>query len=370
MKIAIVCYPTVGGSGVVATELGKHLARRGHEVHFISSEPPFRLRGFRPNVAFHQVDTPSYYLFKDAPYLLSLANKIAEVHRHVHLDVVHAHYAIPHATAAYLAREMTAPDGPRVVTTLHGTDITLMGQEPSYAGSIAFAIEKSDGVTAVSEHLRRLTVETLGVRRPIVHIPNFLDCDEFRPAAPPGLREQYARPGERIVAHLSNMRPVKRVDRVVEIFARIAREVPARLLLIGDGPECPKAWQLVREKGLTERVYFLGNQDEVVPLLSIADVFLLPSIQESFGLAALEAMACGTPVVASRIGGLPEVVGETGYLLPPDDVDGMVAAALRILTDAAEHDRLAASAVVRVREQFCADRIVPRYEAFYRQVLG
>lgn len=371
MRIAMVCYPSVGGSGIVATELGLRLAERGHQVHFISADVPFRLRGFHENISFHPVETPGYYLFREPPAILSCANKIAEVHRRFGLDLVHAHYAIPHATSAYLAREMCGRAF-KVVTTLHGTDITLMAQEPSYADSIAFAIEQSDAVTAVSAYLRQQTYATLPVQAEIRTIYNFLDCTAWQPGAPPGLRERYAPAGEKLIMHMSNLRPVKRVDRVVQVFAGIARELPARLLLVGEGPECARAWNTARELGVLDRVHFLGNQEDPVPLLTISDLFLLPSETESFGLAALEAMACLTPVVASRVGGLPEVVveGETGFLRDPADVAGMVAAGLQVLTDQNLWARLALAGEHRVRTQFCADRIVPQYEALYAETAG
>lgn len=366
----MVCYPTVGGSGIVATELGKHLARRGHRVHFISSEVPFRLRDFHENITFHQVHTPTYYLFKDSQYILSLANKIVEVHRQAGLDIIHAHYAVPHATAAYLAREMIGPHGPRVVTTLHGTDITLMGAEPSFADTIAFSINRSDAVTAVSQALRRQTYDTLAVTADIVHIPNFLDCSDWRYRPDPALRARFAAPHEKLVIHMSNFRPVKRVDNVVKIFAGIAREVPARLLLVGDGPDCAKVCATINELGIRDKVCSLGNQEAVVPLLSISDLFLLPSEQESFGLAALEAMACRTPVVASRVGGVPEVVveGRCGFLREPWDLAGMTEAALAVLTNDALQRRMAAHAEERVRSEFCATRVVPMYEDLYHRV--
>ncbi len=371
MRVAMVCYPSVGGSGIVATELGLRLADRGHQVHFISSDVPYRLRAFHENISFHPVETPGYYLFKEPPYVLSCANKIAEVHQRVRFDLVHAHYAIPHATAAYLAREMCAREF-KVVTTLHGTDITLMAQEPSYARSIAFAIEQSDAVTTVSDALRRRTHETMPLSRDISTILNFLDCAAWQPHAPEGLRQHYAPRGEKLILHMSNLRPVKRVDRVVRIFAGIAREVPARLLLVGDGPECTRAWSTARELDVLDQVHFLGNQEDPVPLLTISDLFLLPSETESFGLAALEAMACLTPVVASHTGGLPEVVeeGVTGFLRQADDVDGMVAAGLQVLHDRELWNRMALAGEHRVRTRFCADRIVPQYEALYERTLG
>lgn len=372
MKIAIVCYPSVGGSGIVATELAQQLALRGHEIHIVSSEVPFRLTTFMERVIFHQVETPSYPLFKESPYLLALANKLVEIHRLVGLDVIHAHYAVPHATAAYLAREMIGPGGPRVVTTLHGTDITLMGTDPSFAEIIAFSINRSDAVTAVSQSLRDDTYRNLQVEREISVIPNFLDCQRWRREEPQGLCDRLRPPGEKVLLHMSNFRKVKRTDDVVRIFARVEAELPARLILVGDGPELAGALALAGELGVRERVLVLGNQEQVVPLLSVADLFLLPSEQESFGLAALEAMACGVPVIASDAGGLPEVVveGETGFLRPVGDVAGMAEAALRILRSEGVRSRFAAAAEERVRATFCAHRVVPQYEALYAQAVG
>lgn len=377
MNVGIICYASVGGSGIVATELGKALATRGHLVHVISTEMPFRLGEFQAGLSFHQVLTPTYPLFREPQYLLSLANKIVQVARDVRLDVIHAHYAIPHATAAFLAREVLRSSGvptvPRVVTTLHGTDITLVGSDPSYSQIVAFSIERSDRVTAVSESLRVATCAELGVRRDIAVIPNFLDCAVHRRASAPGLRERFTGgdPHTRLVVHVSNFRPVKRIDAVLAIFDRIRREVPARLLLVGDGPELGTAYRLARELGLTSLVHAVGAQEEVTPLLSIGDLFLLPSAQESFGLAALEAMACEVPVVASHVGGLPEVIehGTSGFLHAPEALDEMAVSAVRLLTDAGLHERVAAAACRRVREQFCAERVVPMYEACYEEML-
>jgi L-malate glycosyltransferase len=373
VNIGIVCYASVGGSGIVATELGKALAHRGHQVHFISTETPFRLGEFQAGLAFHQVLTPTYPLFREPQYLLSLANRLVQVAREFALDVIHAHYAVPHATAAFLARQVLASRPstrvPRVVTTLHGTDITLVGNDPSYSEIVAFSIEQSDGVTAVSESLRASTISELGVSRSISVIPNFLDCAIHRRVERPNLRQRFTEgdPDTHIVVHVSNFRPVKRVDAVIAVFDRIRQHVKARLLLVGDGPERAGAHRLARELGIAPLVEFLGAQEEVLPLLSISDVFLLPSMQESFGLAALEAMACEVPVVASRVGGLPEVIehGVTGYLHPPESIDDMARSAIELLRDPDLHRRIARAACRRVREHFCADRIVPMYEACY-----
>jgi len=376
VNIGIICYASVGGSGIVATELGKALAKRGHQVHFISTETPFRLGEFQAGLSFHQVLTPTYPLFREPQYLLSLSNKIVQVAREFRLDVIHAHYAIPHATAGFLSRQVLGAHGsgaPRVVTTLHGTDITLVGSDPSYSEIVAYSIERSDGVTAVSQSLAAATHTELCVTRDIVVIPNFLDCSLYRRIVVPGLRRRFTRDDDtKLVIHVSNLRPVKRIDAVMEIFARILRGVSARLLLVGDGPEIGTAYRLGRELGISQHVEMLGAQEAVLPLLSAADVFLLPSAQESFGLAALEAMACEVPVVASRVGGLPEVVEHevSGFLHAPNDLDGMAASALSVLTNPEHHQRIARAACRRVREHFCAERVVPMYERYYERVVG
>ena len=377
MKVGIVCYASVGGSGIVATELGKALALRGHQAHFISTETPFRLGDFQEGLFFHQVLTPSYPLFREPQYLLSLANRIVQVAREFKLDIIHAHYAVPHATAAFLSRQiLSGQDGPapRVVTTLHGTDITLVGSDPSYSHIVAFSIDQSDAVTAVSNSLRESTYAQLGVRHPITVVPNFLDCAVHRRRPRPDLRRRFSGGDEatKVVVHISNFRPLKRVDAVVAIFDRIRKQVPARLLLVGDGPDLAMAQQTARDLGIGSLVDAVGAQEEVVPLLSVADVFLLPSAQESFGLAALEAMACEVPVVASRVGGLPEVVehGVSGFLHPPGAIDEMAASALALLTDTALHHEVAQAACKRVRKEFCVDRVVPMYEAVYRELLS
>jgi N-acetyl-alpha-D-glucosaminyl L-malate synthase BshA len=377
VNIGIVCYASVGGSGVVATELGKALALRGHQAHFISTERPFRLGDFQEGLFFHQVATPTYPLFREPQYLLSLTNRIVQVAREFSLDIIHAHYAVPHATAGFLSRQVLASsDGvtPKVVTTLHGTDITLIGNDPSYSQIVAFSIEQSDGVTSVSSSLRESTYAELGVTREIEVIPNFLDCGVHRRRPRPDLRRHFTGGDEhaRIVVHVSNFRPVKRVEAVVAVFDRIRRQVPARLLLVGDGPDLAPAQRQARELGIAGLVHAVGAQEEVVPLLSIADVFLLPSAQESFGLAALEAMACEVPVVASLVGGLPEVIehGVTGFLHPLGAEDEMAGSAVALLTDPARHREVAQAACRRVREHFCVERVVPMYEACYRRLLS
>ena len=375
MNIGIVCYASVGGSGVVATELAKALAARGHQVHLVSSDMPFRLNEYHADLSFHQVHTPAYPLFREPQYVISLANKLVQVARQVNLDIVHAHYAIPHATAALLAQQVLASrrHQPRVITTLHGTDITLVGNDPSFSEIVAFSIERSDGVTAVSRSLAAATRTELGVEREITVIPNFLDFEIFQRVDVPVLRRRFSSNGHPgIVIHVSNLRPVKRIDAVLHVFARIARQVPARLLIVGDGPELGTVYRLGRELGIAHLVSALGSQEGIIPLLSSADVFLLPSAQESFGLAALEAMACEVPVVASNVGGLPEVIehGKTGFLHAPDDLDGMAASAIRLLEDHSFHAQIAQHARRQVEERFSVDRVVPMYEECYRRVLA
>jgi N-acetyl-alpha-D-glucosaminyl L-malate synthase BshA len=378
MNIGMVCYASVGGSGVVATELAHALALRGHQVYLISSEPPFRLRSGVPGLTFEAVEIPSYPLFREPQYLLALTNTIARVAEERRLDIVHAHYAVPHATAAYLAREMleAAPGAatPATVTTLHGTDITLVGSDPSYARVVAFSIEHSDGVTAVSHSLKRDTIQSLGIKHDIHVIPNFLDCSEYRRRPVPDLRARIG-PADRydaIVLHVSNFRAVKRVDVALEVFRRIRRRVRARFVLIGDGPVRAEIERQAAEHGLSKDLMFLGEQQDLVAWLSIGDLFLLPSAKESFGLAALEAMACEVPVVASNVGGLPEIIedGVTGFACPPDAVDLMAERGIALLTDPTLRASITQAAAEMVRTRYCTDRIVPVYEAEYREVLA
>ena len=378
MNVGIVCYASVGGSGIVATELAKALADRGHQVRLISTEMPFRVPNLRVGLAFHAVQTPGYPLFREPQYLLSLANKIVQISREYQLDIIHAHYAIPHAAAAYLARQILAnapgTKVPRVITTLHGTDVTLIGSDSSYSETAAFCIDQSDGVTAVSRSLRDDTYRELTVRADIRVIPNFLDCAYHRRSEDPKLRARFTGGDARtqLVIHVSNFRPVKRAEAVIDIFDRIRQRVPrSRLLLVGDGPDLDKACRRARELGLTDAVEQLGEQEEVVPLLSVADLFLLPSKQESFGLAALEAMACQVPVVASRVGGLPEVIDDqvTGFLHPYDALDAMAQSAVEMLTDPARHRAVREAALAAVLQRFCANAIVPLYEAFYAEAI-
>jgi len=373
VRIGITCYPTYGGSGAVATELGLQLARRGHEVHFISYAQPFRLGQFHERVFFHEVEMDEYPLFEHVPYSLALAVAIQDTAEKHDLDVVHVHYAIPHATSAWIAREMLGDAGRLpVVTTLHGTDITLVGLHPSFHRITRFSILKSDGITAVSDFLRDETVRDFGVPAERIDvIPNFIDPEAFRPDREPCHRGVLAPGGEPILMHVSNFRPVKRVADTVEVLARVAEHRPARLVLVGDGPDRPRVAERARELGVEERVLFLGKHDSVAELLSCADVVLLPSASESFGLAALEAMACGAPVVATRVGGLPEVVedGATGLLFEVGDVEGMAQGVRALLDDEARRAALGRQARERAVECFAAERIVPRYEALYERVI-
>jgi N-acetyl-alpha-D-glucosaminyl L-malate synthase BshA len=373
MKIGITCYPTYGGSGAVATELGLELARRGHDIHFISYASPFRLRGFAERVTFHEVVTANYPLFEQSPYALALAVKQHEVALREQLDLMHVHYAIPHATTAWLAKQMLADERDlKVLTTLHGTDITLVGQDPSYFSSTKFSIERSDAVTAVSAFLRDETYKSFGcVNCDLRVIPNFISPAEYHAATDERGRRALAPAGNKVLVHISNFRPVKRVLDVVRIFAGVRKVMPATLIMAGDGPDRDAAEAEVDRLKLTRDVRFLGRVEDVAEVLRGADLFLLPTQSESFGLAALEAMACGVPVIATRAGGIPEVVvdGETGVLAEPGAVDAMVDAALSILKDPKRQQRMRAAAVARAGD-FTTDKIVPQYEALYRELLG
>lgn len=371
MKIGISCYPVYGGSGVVATELGIELARRGHEVHFITYAMPFRLSSFVENVYYHEVEIPSYPLFDHPPYSLALTVAMHNTAMKHGLDLIHAHYAVPHATSAWMAREMVG-EGLCVVTTLHGTDITLVGQDPSYQSITQFSIQRSDGLTAVSEYLRRETVEHFEVPASRIEvIPNFVDLTLYKRDAHPCHRSKISEKGESIVMHISNFRPVKRVEDVVRVFALISRELPARLVLIGDGPERGRVQQAVEEEGVSDRVLFLGKLESVAEILACADLFILPSITESFGLVALEAMSCGVPVIATRVGGIPEVVpdGEAGYLAGIGAVDEMAERSIEILKNKQKWLRMSGAARAAA-ERFSVDRVVPMYEQYYTRVTG
>jgi N-acetyl-alpha-D-glucosaminyl L-malate synthase BshA len=374
MKIGITCYPTYGGSGVVATELGLALAERGDEVHFISYDLPSRLALPRPRVYFHEVVAPTYPLFVSPPYTLALATKMAEVARHARLDLLHVHYALPHAISAILAREMSDGNGVRlkVVTTLHGTDITIVGQDRSYLPITRWGIEQSDAVTAVSRYLTEVTLRELGVRRKLETIPNFIDPKRYTPDGASAYARTLVRDGEKALVHVSNFRPVKRIADVLTIFDRIRKKIPARLLLIGDGPERSLAERLARKLGFEDRATFMGNVVAVETVLPVAQVLLLPSDVESFGLAALEAMACGVPVVGTAAGGLPEVVldGVTGFLRPVGDVEGMAEAALELLGNEERWRRFSTEARRRAVEDFPTDQIVSRYRKVYEETLG
>ncbi|MGH9316526.1 MAG: N-acetyl-alpha-D-glucosaminyl L-malate synthase BshA [Thermoanaerobaculia bacterium] len=374
MKIGITCYPTFGGSGVVATELGLALADRGDEVHFISYDLPSRLALPRPRVSFHEVVAPTYPLFVSPPYTLALATKMAEVAAHAKLDLLHVHYALPHAISAILAREMSQGNGIRlkVLTTLHGTDITIVGQDRSYLPITRYGIEQSDCVTAVSRHLAEVTARELSVHRKVHVIPNFVNPQLYRPDGASPFAHTLFRPGEQVLIHISNFRPVKRIADVLGIFERVRRQMPARLLLIGDGPDRSLAERLARQGGFEDKTVFLGNVAAVETILPVARLLLLPSDAESFGLSALEAMACGVPVVGTAAGGLPEVVddGKTGILRPVGDVPGMAAAALELLGNEQRWRDFSRAARRRAVEDFPRDEIVGRYRALYEETLA
>jgi N-acetyl-alpha-D-glucosaminyl L-malate synthase BshA len=377
MKIGITCYPTYGGSGVVATELGMELAQRGHEVHFITYSPPFRLRDEQPNIFFHEVEVSHYPLFDFPPYDLALATRMAEVAQFYALDLLHVHYAIPHSVSALLAKQMigSMPKGSwrlPFVTTLHGTDITLVGQDRSYLPITRFSIEQSDGVTAISKYLRDKTYQEFNVRKEIQVISNFVNCDVYkRTDEIYSKRHEFAQPNEKLLVHLSNFRPVKRVWDVVEIFDRVQKQVPAKLMLIGDGPDRSRAEWLAMEKGIHDKVMFLGKQDMVYEKLVLADIMLLPSELESFGLAALEAMACEVVPIATDVGGLPEVIenGRTGFLARVGDVETMARYAIETLSDENKLKEMANRARVAAQSKYCTSKIIPIYEDFYRKVL-
>jgi N-acetyl-alpha-D-glucosaminyl L-malate synthase BshA len=375
VKIGITCYPTYGGSGAVATELGIALAARGHEVHFITYQQPFRLPAFLPGIYFHEVAVTRYPLFEYPPYDLALAVRMHEVVRDHGLDLLHCHYAIPHATSAWIAREMLRETGHdiKVLTTLHGTDITIVGQDPSFHPITKFSIERSTGLSAVSRYLRDETFNAFGLTACRIEvIPNFVDPDVYDRSRYPTVIGGAIDGARRVLMHVSNFRSVKRVRDIVNIYARVAREIPSVLVMVGDGPDRVLAEEEARRLGVAQSVFFLGKLDAVAPLLAGADLFLLPSQSESFGLSALEALACGVPVVASDVGGLPEVVrdGETGALRAVGDVDAMSEAALGILRDRDRWRAMSDAAAADARARFSRDAIVSRYESFYQQSLG
>lgn len=371
MNIGIVCYPTFGGSGVLATELGKALAEKGHNIHFITYQQPVRLGGFRANVFYHEVSVPTYPLFDFPPYETALASAMVDVILNHKLDLLHVHYAIPHASAAYMARQIAQRHGLRipVITTLHGTDITLVGRDKTYSPVVAFSINESNAITAVSNNLREETYRNFDIRKDIEVIYNFVDVDRFNKKPLTPFRQLIAPEGEKIITHASNFRPVKRVQDVVLIFEEILKKTPAKLLFVGDGPERSKAEELCREKGICHHIRFLGRQEEMEDILAITDLFVLPSSYESFGLVALEAMAAHVPVISSDAGGLPEVNihGVTGFLSPVGDVHGMAANALKILTDEAVFSEMKENAFGHAMK-FDISNIVPQYEKLYERV--
>jgi len=379
MKIGITCYPTYGGSGVVATELGKILAMRGHEIHFISYALPTRLSSFVDNVFYHEVEINTYPLFDFPLYSIALASKMVEVAKFNELDLVHAHYAIPHATSAYLAREILKYENKikkniKVITTLHGTDITLVGLEPSFLSTMKFSIEQSDGVTAVSQFLKDKTLSNYKINKDIEVIPNFIDIEKYKRSVDHNtecFRNNFAPHNEKILIHTSNFRPVKRVQDVIKVFAQVLEKIPSRLILIGDGPERSDCQKLCMELNISDLVKFMGKQDSISQLLSISDLFLIPSQEESFGLAALEAMSCGVPVISSSVGGLPElnIHNETGFIASIGDIDRMAKYAVDLFTNEKKYNLFASNARARAIE-FDETKIVPIYEKFYEKVLN
>jgi L-malate glycosyltransferase len=372
LKIGITCYPTYGGSGIVATELGKELADRGHEIHFISYALPLRLTRALANIQFHEVEVTNYPLFDHPPYTLALATKMAEIAEANGLDLLHCHYAIPHSVSAFLAKSMLKPRRLPVVTTLHGTDITLVGSDRSYLPITRFSIDQSDGVTAVSNYLKQETINVLGARHDIEVIYNFVNCDKYKPLSQHPLRKCFAPNNEKILIHVSNFRPVKRPTDVIEIFSHVIKRIPAVLLMVGDGPERGNTERLAKSCGIENRVYFMGKQENIEEFIGISDLLLLPSETESFGLVALEAMSCEVPVVASKVGGLPEVVtdGLDGYLLEKGDVEGMAQRALFILGDDSRRNIMGKSARETAHTRFCSTKIIPAYEMFYNKILN
>jgi len=372
MKIGISCYPTFGGSGVVATELAMALARGGDEVHVVSYKMPFRLEFVEPHLFFHEVVVPHYPLFDYPPYSLALATKMVEVARHHELDLMHVHYAVPNAVSAVLAKQILEPRVLKVVTTLHGTDITLVGNDPNYLETTRFGIEKSDAVTAVSESLRRDTQEQLGISNHIDVVPNFIEPERFERARKEGGGRRWAKPGEMILVHVSNFRPVKRVMDVLRVFHRVREKLPVHLLLVGDGPDRAKVERYCRECDTCDVITFIGNLPLVEEVLAGADLFLLPSETESFGLAALEALSCEVPVIATRVGGLPEVVdhGSTGFLFPVGEVEAMAEAAIELLGDDEKRAQFGREARRQAIERFREEVVVERYRDVYRRVVA
>ncbi len=374
MKIGITCFPTYGGSGVVATELGKELAERGHEVHFISYALPFRLDAYHENIFFHEVELPEYPLFEDSLYSLSLTSKMVDVVLYDELDILHVHYAIPHASSAYNAKQILNEQGRdiKIITTLHGTDITLIGLDPTLLPLVRFSIDKSDGVTAVSRFLREKTLTNFGLQRDVEVIPNFVNINHWRRQDGERLRAQFAPNGEKVLVHVSNFRPVKRVLDVVRTFAQVRERVPSRLVMVGDGPDRAEAERLCRELNIVPDVRFLGKQDALPEIFSASDLFLMPSQSESFGLSALEAMACGLPALTSSVGGLPELNlhGTTGYISEIGDVERMARYAIELLTEPKRYARFSTAARDRAQKHFSAEDVVPQYERYYERILN
>lgn len=373
MKIGITCYPTYGGSGVIATELGKALAQRGHQVHFISYALPFRLTNFVENVFFHEVEMSSYPLFEFPLYTLALASKMVEVTEFENLDLLHVHYAIPHASSAYLAKNMLRKKKDiKIITTLHGTDITLVGLEPSFLPLVKFSIEESDGVTAVSRFLKEKTITNYYIDKNIEVIPNFIDTEIFKPMEACVFRKHIAPDGEKILVHTSNFRQVKRVTDTIRVLERVIKEVPTKLILVGDGPDRSECERLARQLNLAEHVKFLGKQEGLVEILNSADIFLIPSQSESFGLAALEAMACGKPVVSSSVGGLPELIkhNETGFIAEIGDVDRMAKYVIDLLTNEKKYEVFSRNSRDRTLNKFDKTKVIPMYEEFYKHILS
>lgn len=370
MRIGITCYPTYGGSGTVATELGKALAIRGHKIHFISYSLPYRLREFNENVSFHEVSMMAYPLFEYPPYSLALAAKMVEVTEKQNLDLLHVHYAIPHAASAYLAKQMLGGKL-KIITTLHGTDITLVGNDESYFRITKFSIDQSDGITTVSEYLKRVTEERFQTQIPIKVIPNFVDPEHFSRSQRRCAKYLFSPKGEKIVMHISNFRPVKRIEDVISIFALINSEIPSKLIMVGDGPMMSTALKMTEKLNVSSQTIFLGKQNDVAGLLSIADIYLLPSENESFGLSALEAMSCEVPVIGTNAGGLPEVVenGRTGWLADVGDVKTMADKAKQLLTDQNLHEKMAQEGRKTVIEKFHQDKIINVYEEYYRSII-
>jgi N-acetyl-alpha-D-glucosaminyl L-malate synthase BshA len=373
VNVGITCYPTYGGSGIVATELGMELAARGHEVHFITYANPIRLDPDTPHIHYHEVEVTPYPLFQYPPYCLALASRMADVAESYNLDLLHVHYAIPHSPSAMLAQQMMAPVRRLpFITTLHGTDITLVGTEPSYFPITKFSIEKSDGITSISEYLKQQTVEVFGVANEIRVIPNFVNCDRYQPDNQKTGARIYAPDGEKLLIHLSNFRPVKRVLDCIRILAEVIKRVPARLLMVGDGPDRGHAEHLARELKVDRHVLFLGKQSHVEKLIPLAHAVLMPSELESFGLVALEAMACGVVPVATRVGGVPEVItdGTDGFLETPGDISALTARVVALLTDDDLHYRMSKAGRWTAGERFCSDKIIPQYERYYDDVVN